>query len=118
MSPRRGWPGRLTTDLVLAAAAVLLEVAIELHSDDMGWSLPMLTLRIPVIAAVLLIRRRLPLLAAGLAVADVVVQGQLSAALPVAVYAVTAYQPGWSVRIPALVATSGVVLAVISGDWP
>ena len=47
-----------------------------------------------------------------------VVQGQLSAALPVAAYALTAYHPRWSVRIPALVVASGVVLAVISGDWP
>src|SRR6187401_2557205 len=78
VSPRRGWPGRqvLTSDLVLAAAAVLLEVGIELHSADMGWSPPMLVMRIPVIAAVLLLRRRLPLVAMGVAVADVVVQGQ------------------------------------------
>ncbi len=116
----RGWPGRraLTSDLVLAAAVVMLEVGIELHSSDMGWSLPMLALRIPVIAAVLLLRRRLPMWAAGLAVADVVLQGQLSAAVPVAAYALTAYHPRWSVRIPALVVTSGVVLAVISADWP
>jgi signal transduction histidine kinase len=96
----------------------MLEVGIELHSSDMGWSLPMLALRIPVIAAVLLLRRRLPMWAAGLAVADVVLQGQLSAAVPVAAYALTAYHPRWSVRIPALVVTSGVVLAVISADWP
>ncbi len=116
----RGWPGRraLTSDLVLAAAVVMLEVGIELHSSDMGWSLPMLALRIPVIAGVLLLRRRLPMWAAGLAVADVVLQGQLSAAVPVAAYALTAYHPRWSVRIPALVVTSGVVLAVISADWP
>jgi signal transduction histidine kinase len=97
---------------------VILEVGIELHSSDMGWSLPMLALRIPVIAAVLLLRRRLPMWAAGLAVADVVLQGQLSAAVPVAAYALTAYHPRWSVRIPALVVASGVVLAVISADWP
>jgi signal transduction histidine kinase len=96
----------------------MLEVGIELHSSDMGWSLPMLALRIPVIAAVLLLRRRLPMWAAGLAVADVVLQGQLSAAVPVAAYALTAYHPRWSVRIPALVVASGVVLAVISADWP
>jgi signal transduction histidine kinase len=96
----------------------MLEVGIELHSSDMGWSLPMLALRIPVIAAVLLLRRRLPMWAAGLAVADVVLQGQLSAAVPVAAYALTAYHLRWSVRIPALVAASGVVLAVISADWP
>ena len=53
-----------------------------------------------------------------LAVADVVVQGQLSAALPIAAYALTAYHPRWSVRIPALAVASGVVLAVISDDWP
>jgi signal transduction histidine kinase len=97
---------------------VILEVGIELHSSDMGWSLPMLALRIPVIAAVLLLRRRLPMWAAGLAVADVVLQGQLSAAVPVAAYALTAYHPRWSVRIPALLVASGVVLAVISADWP
>jgi len=108
----------LTSDLVLAAAAVVLEIAIELHSVDMGWSQPMLALRIPVIAAVLLLRRRLPLLAMGLAVADVVVQGQLSAAVPIAAYAMTAYHPRWSVRIPALGVASGAVLAVISDDWP
>jgi signal transduction histidine kinase len=96
----------------------MLEVGIELHSSDMGWSLPMLALRIPVIAGVLLLRRRLPMWAAGLAVADVVLQGQLSAAVPVAAYALTAYHPRWSVRIPALLVASGVVLAVISADWP
>jgi signal transduction histidine kinase len=113
-------PGRqvLTSDLVLAAAAVVLEIGIELHSADMGWSLPILALRIPVIVAVLVLRRRLPLLAVVMALADVVVQGQLSAALPIAAYALTAYQPRWSVRIPALAVASGVVLAVISADWP
>ena len=30
----------------------------------------------------------------------------------------TAYHPRWSVRISALVLASGVVLAVMSGDWP
>jgi len=120
VSSRRGWPGRqvLASDLVLAAAAVVLEVGIELHSADMGWSLPILALRVPVIVAVLMLRRRLPLLAMVLAVADVVVQGQLSAALPIAAYALTAYHPRWSVRIPALAVASGVVLAVISADWP
>ncbi len=108
----------LTSDLVLAAAVVVLEVGIELHSVDMGWTLPALALRIPVIVAVLLLRRRLPLLAAGLAVGDVVLQGQLSAALPVAAYALTAYHPRWSVRLPALAVAAGVVLAVISDDWP
>jgi signal transduction histidine kinase len=97
---------------------VILEVGIELHSSDMGWSRPMLALRSPVIAGVLLLRRRLPMWAAGLAVADVVLQGQLSAAVPVAAYALTAYHPRWSVRIPALLVASGVVLAVISADWP
>jgi signal transduction histidine kinase len=108
----------LTSDLVLAAAAVVLEVAIELHSADMGWSMPILALRIPVIFAVLVLRRRLPLLAVALAVTDVVVQGQLSAALPIAAYALTAYHSRWAVQIPALVIASGVVLAVISADWP
>ncbi len=119
MSPRRGWPGRqvVTSDLVLAAAALGLEVGIELHSVDMGWSLPILFMRIPVLLAVLLLRRRQPLLAMFLAVADVAVQGQVSAAVPIAAYALTAYQPRWSMRIPALVIASGVVLAGISGDW-
>ena len=102
----------------LAAAAVVLEVGIELHSADMGWSLPILALRIPVIVAVLLLRRRLPLLTVALAVADVVVQGQLSAALPIAAYALTAHSLRWAVRIPTLAIASGVVLAVISEDWP
>jgi signal transduction histidine kinase len=120
VSRRRGWPDQqvLTSDLFLAAAAVVLEVAIELHSVDMGWALPLHALRIPVIVAVMLFRRRLPLLAVALAVGDVVLQGQLSAALPIAAYAVTAYHPRWSVRISALVLASGVVLAVMSGDWP
>ena len=61
---------------------MVLEVAIELHSVDMGWALPLHALRIPVIVAAMLFRRRLPLLAVALAVGDVVVQGQLSAALP------------------------------------
>jgi len=106
------------SDLVLAAAAVILEVAIELHSANMGWSMPILALRIPAILAVLALRRPLPLLAVVLAVADVVVQGQLSSALPIAAYALTAYNPRWSVRIPALAVASVVVLAVISTDWP
>jgi signal transduction histidine kinase len=108
----------LSSDLALAAATATLEVGIQLHSADMRWSLPLLALRIPVIVAVLLLRRRLPLVAAVLAVADVVAQGQLSAALPIAAYALTAHHPRWSVRIPALVIASGVVLAVISEDWP
>jgi signal transduction histidine kinase len=108
----------LSSDLVLAAAAVVLEVAIQLHSADMGWSTPILAVRGLVIVAVLVLRRRLPLLAAVLAVADVVAQGQLSAALPIAAYALTAYHPRWSSRIPALAVASGVVLAVISADWP
>ena len=64
----------LTSDLVLAVGAVILEVAIRVHSADMDWSTPILAVRVPVIVAVLVLRRRLPLVAAVLAVAE----GQLS----------------------------------------
>ena len=48
----------LTSDLVLAVGAVLLEGAIQLHSADMDWSTPVLAVRVPVVVAVLVIRRR------------------------------------------------------------
>src|SRR3954452_14047881 len=62
VSPRRGWPGLggLTAGLVLAAAAVVRKVRIELDLPDMDDWLPILALLIPVTNVVLLLRRRLP----------------------------------------------------------
>jgi signal transduction histidine kinase len=71
--------------------------------------------RIPVIVAVIAFRRRWPLSMLMLAVADVVLQSEVSAVLPIAAYALTRYRPEWSVRIPAIaVAAIGTVIA--AGD--
>jgi signal transduction histidine kinase len=117
--PRRWWPGQqwLLSDVALAIAVVVLEIGLELHSLDMAWDRPLLVVRIPVVVAVLVLRRRLPVLAIVVAVADTVVAGQVSAVLPVAAYALTAYRPRWSVRLPILLIGSVATTVAVAPDW-
>ena len=58
----------------------------------MPWPPTLLAVRIPVIIAVIAFRRRWPLSMLVLAVADVVLQSEVSAALPIAAYALTRYR--------------------------
>lgn len=116
---RSRWPDRqtLASDAALALAVVVLEIVLELHTTSMTWPGTVLAIRIPVTVAVLLLRRRLPLLSLALAVADVAVQGQVSAVLPVAAYALTRYQGRWSVRAPALTVAAVVTTAAMGDTW-
>ena len=99
-------------DAALFGGAAILEVILELHDASMPWPPTLLAVRIPVIIAVIAFRRRWPLSMLILAVADVVLQSEVSAALPIAAYALTRYRPQWSVRIPAIAAaTLGTVIA-------
>ncbi len=99
-------------DAALFGGAAILEVILELHDASMPWPPTLLAVRIPVIVAVIAFRRRWPLSMLILAVADVVLQSEVSAALPIAAYALTRYRPQWSVRIPAIAAaTLGTVIA-------
>ena len=114
---RQRWT-RLTTDRpvlldgVLLGCAAVLEVILELHDASMPWPPTLVAVRIPVIIAVIALRRRWPLSMLILAVTDVVVQSEVSAALPIAAYALTRYRLEWSVRIPAIAAaTAGTVIA-------
>ena len=119
MTPRGWWPNRraMASDVALALAVAVLELVLDFHAAAMTWPPAVLALRIPVLVAVLLLRRRLPLLALVLAVADVAVQAQVSAALPVAAYALTRYQGRWSVRAPAVAAATVVTVVAVSGTW-
>ena len=104
-------------DAALLGGAAVLEVILELHDASMPWPPTLLAVRIPVIIAVVALRRRWPLSMLVLAVADVVLQSEVSAALPIAAYALTRYRTQWSVRIPAIAgATVGAIIAA-SDTW-
>ncbi len=104
-------------DAALLGGAAVLEVILELHDASMPWPPTLLAVRIPVIIAVIAFRRRWPLSMLVLAVADVVLQSEVSAALPIAAYALTRYRTQWSVRIPAIAgATVGAIIAA-SDTW-
>jgi signal transduction histidine kinase len=107
------WTARpILVDAALVGGAAILEVILELHDASMPWPPTLLAVRIPVIIAVIVFRRRWPLSMLVLAVADVVLQSEVSAALPIAAYALTRYRPQWSVRVPAIAAaTVGTVIA-------
>lgn len=107
------WTARpILVDAALVGGAAILEVILELHDASMPWPATLLAVRIPVIIAVIVFRRRWPLSMLVLAVADVVLQSEVSAALPIAAYALTRYRPQWSVRVPAIAAaTVGTVIA-------
>jgi signal transduction histidine kinase len=117
---RQGWwrkPERTASGLALVVGVAVLEVILELHDADMGWAPTLLAVRVPVILCVLLLRRRFPQLMLALAVFDAASQGEVSAALPVAAYALARYDGRWSVRVPAL--SIAVVLTVLGllGNW-
>jgi signal transduction histidine kinase len=116
---RGWWPTRRAAayDAVLIAAVAALEVVLELHAAVMTWEPAVLPLRILVIATVVLLRRRMPLLTLAIAVVDAGLQSGMSAALPVAAYALTRSERRWSIRIPALVVTVVVTGAALLGDW-
>jgi signal transduction histidine kinase len=115
------WPDRraMVSDAVLLAAVAALELVLELHDVNMSWAPTMLEIRVPVILGVLLLRRRFPLLALALAVVDCGAQGEVSAALPVAAYALARYDARWSVRVPALVIAALVAVQALiqNGNW-
>jgi signal transduction histidine kinase len=116
---RGWWPDRqaIASDVALVAAVVALELVLELHAANMTWAPTVLALRIPVIVSVVLLHRRLPLLTLALAVADTAIQAQVSAALPVAAYALTRYEGRWSVRAPAFAVACVVSLAAATENW-
>jgi signal transduction histidine kinase len=107
----------MASDVALALAVAVVELVLEAHAALMAWAPSVLALRIPVIVAVVLLRRRLPLLTLAAAVVDTAVQTEVSAALPVAAYALTRYQGRWSVRAPALAVACVVTVVAVLGDW-
>jgi signal transduction histidine kinase len=107
----------MASDVALALAVAVLELVLELHNANMAWAPSVLALRIPVIVSVLLLRRRLPLLVLGLALADTALQSEVSAALPVAAYALTRYESRWWVRAPALTVTVVLTVIALIGSW-
>jgi signal transduction histidine kinase len=121
MTVHAWWPDRraMVSDAVLLAAVAALELVLELHDATMAWAPTMLEVRVPVILCVLLVRRRSPLLALALAVVDCGAQGEVSAALPVAAYALARYDGRWSVRVPALIVTVLVAVQALrhNGNW-
>jgi signal transduction histidine kinase len=117
---RQGWwrkTGSTASGVALVLAVGVLEVLLELHDASMGWAPTLLAVRVPVILCVLLLRRRLPLLMLSLAVLDAALQGEVSAALPVAAYAMARYDGRWSVRVPALTVTFVVTILALLGNW-
>lgn len=107
----------IAADLALLVALAGLEFVLEYHSASMGWPATVLVVRIPVILAVVVLRRRLPMVALALAVADSVLQAGISAALPVAAYAMTRYQNRWVVRAPVLMVATVISVLVVSQTW-
>lgn len=107
----------MAADLALLVALAGLEFLLQYHSASMGWPGTVLVVRIPVIVAVVLLRRRFPMLALALAVADSVLQAGISAALPVAAYAMTRYQNRWLVRSPVLMVATVISVLVVSQTW-
>jgi signal transduction histidine kinase len=116
---RRWWPDRraLVTDLALMGLAVVLEAGLLLHATYMHWDAVVPAVRMPVTIAVVLLRRRLPVLALALAAADAWIQQEVSAALPIAAYAMTRYQPRWSVRAPVLLVAAAVQVHALWERW-
>jgi signal transduction histidine kinase len=115
----RWWPDRraLTIDVALVLAALLVEAALAAHAAVMGWAPALLAVRIPVIAIVVLLRRRAPLVALAIATLDALPQGGLSGAVVVAAFAVTRHIGRWSVRLPALLLAGLVTFLGLLPHW-
>jgi signal transduction histidine kinase len=107
----------LVSEAALIVGMVAFEAVLVAHTSSMGWSPIVLVLRVPVAVLVLVLRRRWPLLALALAGSEVALQGQLSAALPVAAYALTRYDGRWLVRVPALTVASGITVWSAADRW-
>jgi signal transduction histidine kinase len=116
---QRWWPDRraLTIDVALVLAALLVESALVAHAAVMGWAPALLAVRIPVIAIVVLLRRRAPLVALAIATLDALPQGGLSGAVVVAAFAVTRHIGRWSVRLPALLLAGLVTFLGLLPHW-